>query len=626
MIAPVPRAPQHDGVVGERPGPRPVARRARPRWRPVVLLGCVALAALLALPGLGRRPLYSAGEVRVALIARAMVESGDWVQPRFNHVRYYEKPPLLYWSVAAAYEALGFGEFASRLPAALAYVGTVVAVFFLAVELLGPAGAPWAALVFATAPAAFHFGRFVSIDTLLTLFSTLALLGLALATRGDRAAPQPRERRPPPRPPAPLAACALFWLSTALAGMTKGLIGVLFPLVTLGLYALMADRAVVRSMRPGLGALVLGTVFLPWHLALAWRDPSFVPFYVLNEHVYRFFNIRDPIDYDSLSISAFWLAGALWFFPWSLILPAALIWCRCRHHLLIPFLWIVVVMGFFTLSRARLEYYAQPAYPACALVVAGYWLSAGEPGRHWFGLRIPAVVMTLFGISAGALWLVHPEAARGVTRLVSALDGYYREFFDKHPDKAFFFVNQALDLGKLFAAAWLLLGISALTALRVHRPAIALACWIVCLVPTAWGFDRGIRLIAEDRSQRAAARIVQRHWQEGAHLVVAGTFEDAAGVTLYTRLPTLMLDGTGGDLLFGHQQGDAPDLFLTRETFDRLWHSPGRVFLLTQRESRPPEGTVLLEDPRHTLLTNHPGPGLGAAGGRGFGTVARGGG
>src|SRR5262249_16425113 len=239
----------------------------------------------------------------------------------------------------------------------------------------------------------------------------------------------------------------------------------------------------------------------------------FAPFYILNEHLYRFLNIREPIDYDSLSISAFWLGAALWCFPWSLLLPAALVWCRRRRELLIPLLWIVVVMGFFTLSQARLEYYAQAAYAAFALVIAGYWLSASEPGRRWSGLGIPAVVMTLFGIGAAALWLVHPNAARGITAMVSVLDGYYREFFDKNPDKAFFFADQALNLGKLFAAAWLLLGLSALTALRLHRPVVALACWIACLVPTAWGFDRGIRLIAEDRSQRPAARIVQEHWR-----------------------------------------------------------------------------------------------------------------
>jgi 4-amino-4-deoxy-L-arabinose transferase-like glycosyltransferase len=583
-----------------------VAAPLRFRWLAAALLGSLALAAVLVLPNLGERPLYSAGEVRVALVARDMVERGDWIQPHLNHVRYYEKPPLLYWSVAAVYEALGFTELASRLPAALAYIGTVAAVFLLALELLGATAAPYAALIFATAPAAFHFGRFVSIDTLLTFFSTTALLGLALATRDHRRMRLAGGRRVPHRGTTPVAASMLFWGSTALAGMTKGLVGVIFPLATVALYALLFDPTLVRRLRPAIGIPVFAALYLPWHLALAWRDPSFVSFYLLNEHVYRFLNIREPIDYDSLSIGGFWMAAALWFFPWSLLWPPALAWSRRQRNVLVPLLWIAVVMGFFTLSRARLEYYAQPTYPAFAVLVAGYWTALDSRRERTAGLLVAAAIMIVLGAAAAAIGAIHPDAPRAITTLVSALDGYYREYFTKNPDKAFFFTRQALDLAPLFAVAWLALGTVTFWTVRRRRPLIALACWIACLTPTASGFDRGIRLIAEDRAQRTAAEIVNSEWESDARLVVGGTYEDAAGITFYTGKPTLMLDADGGDLLFGHQRGDAPDLFLTLAAFDELWSSPARVFLLAQRELRPPAVTILLETPRQLLLTNHP--------------------
>ena len=103
----------------------------------VALAGCMLLASVLAFSGLGTRPLISPAEARYALIAREMLESGDWIQPHFNHVRYDEKPPLTYWCVAISYRFFGFTEFASRLPSALAYVGTVLATFLLALELVG---------------------------------------------------------------------------------------------------------------------------------------------------------------------------------------------------------------------------------------------------------------------------------------------------------------------------------------------------------------------------------------------------------------------------------------------------------------------------------------------------------
>src|SRR2546421_10625124 len=74
------------------------------------LAGCLVLAAALAFYQLGERPLFSPAEARYALIAREMLDSGDWVQPRLNGVRYYEKPPLLYWSVAASYRLFGQNE------------------------------------------------------------------------------------------------------------------------------------------------------------------------------------------------------------------------------------------------------------------------------------------------------------------------------------------------------------------------------------------------------------------------------------------------------------------------------------------------------------------------------------
>src|SRR5262249_60045733 len=122
---------------------------------------------------------------------REMAENGDWIQPRFNHVRFDEKPPLTYWSVAAAYRLLGYTEFASRLPSALAYAGTTLLTFLLALELAGRRAAPLASIVYATSLGPFLFGRFLFTDTLLVLWLTLSLYGLSRIVRrcSDRAGP-----------------------------------------------------------------------------------------------------------------------------------------------------------------------------------------------------------------------------------------------------------------------------------------------------------------------------------------------------------------------------------------------------------------------------------------------------
>src|SRR6266542_7153472 len=144
-------------------------RQVRPTLS-VSLVGCVLLPAVLAFSGLGARPLISPAEARYALVAREILESGDWIQPHFNHVRYDEKPPLTYWCVAASCRLFGFTEFASRLPSALAYIGTVLVTFLLASELVGNGTAPLAALIYATSLGPFLFGRFLFTDTLLVFW------------------------------------------------------------------------------------------------------------------------------------------------------------------------------------------------------------------------------------------------------------------------------------------------------------------------------------------------------------------------------------------------------------------------------------------------------------------------
>ncbi|MGD9762195.1 MAG: ArnT family glycosyltransferase [Candidatus Binatia bacterium] len=560
----------------------------------------VALAAYLALPGLGDRPLYSAGEVRNALIAQEMLQSGDWLQPRLNAARYYEKPPLMYWSIAAAQAALGQTELAARLPAALAYILTVALVFLLGRELLGARGGLLSCLVFATAAAPYHFARFVSLDTVTTAALTLSVLGLAVLTRGDR------RGSPPPGPAAWWMAATCFWLGAALAGLTKGLLGIAFPVASAALYAAaIGGRDTLRRLRPGLGAAILAAIWLPWHLALASRDPAFVPFYLLNEHVYRFLNIREPIDYAPLSVPGFWLASLLWFFPWALFLPGAVAsaW-HGRRRLAVPLIWAVWVIGFFTLARSRLEYYAQPAYPALAVLVAAYWLGSARRHRRR-GLMLTSAVLGAGGIVV-AVWLwLQPEAHYDITALVATADGYYREYFLKRRDRAFFFAQQALSLRSPFALWFSLLGAGALVALYLRRPLLAFACWVICLVPALGILDRGLLLIADDRAQKLAAHIIEERWRPDAVLVVAGTYEDAAGVTLYTGHRTHMLDGADGDMLFGLRQGDAQDLFLDRAEFDALWSSSARVFVFAQIEKIPADGEVLLDTPRHQLLVNH---------------------
>jgi 4-amino-4-deoxy-L-arabinose transferase-like glycosyltransferase len=81
------------------------------------------LAALVVVwfAGLGYRKLADPDEGRYAEIPREMVESGNWITPRLNGIKYFEKPPLQYRTTALAYRAFGMSDWTARLWPALTH-------------------------------------------------------------------------------------------------------------------------------------------------------------------------------------------------------------------------------------------------------------------------------------------------------------------------------------------------------------------------------------------------------------------------------------------------------------------------------------------------------------------------
>src|SRR6185369_17412826 len=139
--------------------------------------------------------------------------------------------------------------------------------------------------------------------------------------------------------------------------------------------------------------------------------------------------------------------------------------------------------------------------------------------------------------------------------LISNLDGYYREYFTSHPGAAMAFGSELLRMARPFPIILLLIGATTLVALKTTRRRHAFAVWVVGTVLVLGLADGGMRLVGQDRSQRAAAAIVGRGWAPGARLVVAQDYEEACGITFYTGLSTQVLGGPGPELLYGYGRG-----------------------------------------------------------------------
>ncbi len=144
----------------------------------IILIG---VCLLLFFFRLGYKPLGDTDEAMHAVTSKDMVLSGDWITPKFNGEKFFDKTPLYNWLAAIAFIFLGFNEFAARLPAALLGFGCVMLTYWLARNMFDPVVAFLSALVLATSAVHIILSRAVVHDISLlfcvTLVMTLFFIG-----------------------------------------------------------------------------------------------------------------------------------------------------------------------------------------------------------------------------------------------------------------------------------------------------------------------------------------------------------------------------------------------------------------------------------------------------------------
>jgi 4-amino-4-deoxy-L-arabinose transferase-like glycosyltransferase len=321
--------------------------------RPVFWL----LVALAWFATMGWRPLLEPDEGRYAEVPREMWSSGDWVTPRLNGVKYFEKPALQYWATATMYSVFGVREWTSRFwSCALAFL-CIPLTYVFARHVYGSVrlgGAAAAAL--ALNPYFLIVGQINLLDSALTFFliaSLFAFLRAGAAPDGSA-----EERR----------WMLVTSLALALAVLSKGIVALVLAGGTLVLY-----MAVTRQLRPlrrwhlGVTLPLFLLITVPWFVAVSLRNPEFPQFFFVHEHFARF--LTNEAD----------RAGPWWFFlPYLLlaVLPwIAQIWPAIRALSLDSTTWFLaiwcgVVLVFFSVSHSKLPPYLMPMMPALAVLLA----------------------------------------------------------------------------------------------------------------------------------------------------------------------------------------------------------------------------------------------------------------
>ncbi len=498
-----------DPVKRPTPTPSRASIRGSARWTLSTAIVLIAAVAVLAF-NLGGYPLIEPDEGRNAEVAREMAETNNYVLPHLNGLPYLDKPVVFFAATAAVLEVLGPNEFAARLAPFLFGLATALLVGWFAAQRID-AEAGWvAAMATLTAPLMVGLSRTVIMDTATSFFVVLALIGFFQAV-DIRAHHLERHSGGPPW----LRWTLLAWCAMALGVLTKGPVALAVPLLVAAPYAIW--RRASRAVWHPLGLVALVGLVAPWVWAVSQEIPNFLHYVVVTETWARMTSDElkrtEPIWFFLPVI----LAGT---FPWW-ILAAAGAKSRARDPRLqrdparvYLWLWLVVPLVFFSLSRGKQEQYVLPLVPAVALLVATAW---SERPR---GLRVAAVCWGILGlIMVGA-------AVYGLPGLDS----------DRVPvDLA---VRSAAGIGIVALVGGLLAWFSAPVRRR-----LAVVGLSVPLVGIPVGAAPVLEAVAESRSARGLARAVEPHIGPETDLLWVEAY--AAGLSFYLRrtIPVASVDG-----------------------------------------------------------------------------------
>ena len=341
------------------------------------------------------RHLVASDEGRYGEIAREMYATGDWITPRYNDYKYFEKPPLQAWMTAIAYTLFGVGEWQSRLWTGFTGYFAILATGFTTWKLVGGERgvvAGWvSAILLASSPMWNVGGHFNTLDMGLSSILSCALFSLLLAQRGGLSLTARRNWM------------WLCWAFMALAVLSKGLIGVVIPGMVLVVYTLTTrDWGLWKRLHLFSGLIVFFLIVTPWFVLVSLKNPEFPHFFFIHEHWDRFTKDGHNRKGHPLYFVPLILVG---FIPWLAQLGQGLVraWRDRRgdtrngdisavagfRPLWLCAVWAVMIFLFFSKSQSKLPGYIMPIFPALALL-AGLALtssfermSVNNDNRRW---------------------------------------------------------------------------------------------------------------------------------------------------------------------------------------------------------------------------------------------------
>jgi 4-amino-4-deoxy-L-arabinose transferase-like glycosyltransferase len=515
-------------------------------WRSpaIEMLALLGLASAVFFFHLGSYGLWEPDEARYAEIAREMLASRNFIVPHLNYVAYIEKPPLLYWLGAIWMALFGVNEFAARLTPALAALAGVLMTWVFVLRTMGHGRALLAGAILTTSTLYAVLAQVLTTDMLLAATVTVALFALYLhCSEGGRW-------------------CWLGYAAIAMGLLAKGPVAAAIPILTLAIFLWWQGElpGAIRRFHALAGGAMVALIAAPWFIAVAIREPGFVDFYFIGEHLRRFFESSyshgQPFYYYLPVVAA----GMM---PWTLMAPFIAWRALARTpagRFCIVAATVVIVM--FSAASAKLIPYILPAVaPIAVLLADGIFSRAFPPGAE-VGAPPPGVRVRFAAVGVFLSLL-------GVAMLVAAMTAPL--FSSPYVVAA----RPALyALGLVGAAGGALVA----EIFRHWRVDAGLAA-MVLVTAIALGAGSYVRLEAEPlRSYAALARTVQARAPD-ATLICYPRYVQA--LPFYTRRRVILV-GAPTELAFGqtHAADGSRYFFRTEDDVLRLWNLPRPVVLV----------------------------------------------
>ena len=544
-----------------------------------------ALFVLVYILPLGVRPLVTPDESRYAEIPREMLASSDWVVPRLDGMRYFEKPALGYWLTAASMEVFGENAFAARLPSALGTGISALLIGLLIRRFGGGNGAmALAVAVFLTCGQVFAIGVIALLDSALALFVTGALVSFFFAYRSEE-------------PGARAVFLLAFGAMCGFAFLTKGFIAFAVPVVTIVPFLLWERRwrELFRMPWIPMGAAVL--VSLPWAIMIHGREGDFWHYFFWTEHISRFL---DPAQSQHAEPLWFFvpviLAGAM---PWTCLAPAAISGLRraVPRDPLIRFAlcWLVFPFVFFSLSSGKLGTYVLPCFPGLAILISlGLLEYFRREGRNLFMAGSLAIV----AVSVTALV---------VFVLIHTTDVFGMRLYGAGEQRAWWFALIGI------AALGTLAGYAAVTSRDGRRLAL------LCLAPATVLFFAHFIYPAEAAPDRIPGGFLMSEADKvGKGDAVVADPEIVHAVCWFYKRSDVFLLGSGGEMDYGLTYPETRGRKLDADGFKALIEASGSngVVLIAHTEvfdrwiGKFPEPALVVNG-RGLVLARYAGPARG---------------